>query len=177
MEPVRKQKKDLEGHKLIIKKHQEEKYTDNYTGEQKKRTLYTVFDETDDTSVQFTGSSILDSQDIDTGIAQTITLKTSKKTGNQYWSFKEWQEEDFSEASPRPQFQPQSHGEGQPHGNTPPEPNPSPEDDEREKRKEKKRDEARKLAREALGGDPQPEAQGEEGMGEGQEGKEEEGEQ
>ncbi len=175
---MRKEKKDIQGHKLFMLKERGEEYKDAYTKEQKKRTIYTAFDATDEELVEFVGADILDVQSINDNIAQTILIETSRKTGRQYWSFFEWdsapQFQPQPQPSPRPQEEAQgeTQGEGQLQGNTPPKPSPSPEDDEREKRMAKKREEARKLARAALGKeDPQPEAQ-EEGQGEEGEGQE-----
>ena len=169
MEPEKKQKKeDLQGHKLIIKGIQKETYVDLETNEKKEKNVYTVYDETSKKTVQFRGTGVMDSQDIDIGTVQTIELKTSKKAGHhQYWIFKEW------DGAPQPSLHP--HDEAQPHGNTPPKPNPSPEDAERDKAREKKREEARKLARQALGKDPQPELEAQDeaqGEGQGEEGQE-----
>ena len=172
MEPVKKEKKDLEGHKLFMLKERGEEYKDAYTKEQKKRTIYTAFDATDEELVEFVGADILDVQSINDNIAQTILIETSRKTGRQYWSFFEWDSAPQFQPQPQPSPRQEAQGEGQPREGAPPKPNPSPEDDEREKRMAKKREEARKLGRAALGKDPQPEAQPqEEGQGEEGEGE------
>lgn len=84
-------------------KEQREKYHNDYTNEEEERVVYTAFDVTTEELVEFSGSTVLDTQSINDNIAQTILFTTSKKTGKQYWSFFEWDSAPQFQPSPQPQ--------------------------------------------------------------------------